>query len=319
MRIFVILYSILGISAMFLPWVTYPRVESSMYGYFGDGFVTSFLFLLVLIFISLSYFIKRISLFSTVFSLIVSLLLCLIYYSKYSDFLVQKAEYVPENPLLAAATAGYKLDYGFYLFGASAIALFFISLLLLIRSKLFKVNSSDNFRVEFGASLASILIFAAVFVFSSNYLRKAPDLSDQEKYYEILTVEVDQMGKALINEDYVRFSQYNHPVLVESYGGRERLIDLLRANARHFRDNQTTIESIDLKEIIDIQSDRNSIQILLTQEIVFQKAGEIVTEVQKVIAVSEDNGDKWYFINIEGKSQEEVAAFFPALNANLKF
>lgn len=319
MKLLIIIYCILGISATFMPWITYPRVDSSMYGYFGDGFVTAFLFLLVVISLALSYFIKRISLFSTVFSLIVSLLICLIFYSKYSDFLVQKAEYIPENALISAATAGYKLDYGFYLFGASACAVLFISLVIFAKSKLFKIDSRHHFRINVGASLASILIFSAVFIFSGNYLRQAPELYDLEKYHEILTIEVEQMGKALINEDFVKFSQFNHPVLVESYGGKERLIDLLRANAKHFRDNETKIKSINLSEVLDIQTDRNSIQILLTQEVVFQKAEELVTDKQKVIAVSDGNLDKWYFINIEGKSMEEVAVFFPTLNANLKF
>jgi hypothetical protein len=302
-----------------MPWVTYPKVESSLYGYVGDGYVTAFLFSLAGISFVLSYFIKRISLFSTVFSLIVSILLCLIFYSKHSDFLVQKAEYIPENALIAAATAGYKLDYGFYLFGASAIALLFISIVMLAQLKIFKSDHVKNKRLNVGASIISILVFVAAFIFSGNYLRLAPDLSDKERYYEVLSIELEQMGKALINEDFVAFSRYNHPVMVESLGGKERLIDLLRANARQFRETNTAIKSVKLKEILDIRSGRNSIQILLTQEVVFQKDDELVEDIQKTIAISEDNGNKWYFINIEGKSKEEVSTFFPALNPDLDF
>ena len=48
-RILLVIFSILGIAAAFLPWLYFPKTDDTLYGYRVDGIVTGFLFFLILV------------------------------------------------------------------------------------------------------------------------------------------------------------------------------------------------------------------------------------------------------------------------------
>ena len=80
-----------------------------------------------------------------------------------------------------------------------------------------------------------------------------------------------------------------------------------------------TIKSIKIKNIADIQQDGESIQALLIQSVIFDTYGNESVDDQKMIAVSEDKGKSFQFINVTNKSKADIIKFFPDLNENLKF
>ena len=51
----------------------------------------------------------------------------------------------------------------------------------------------------------------------------------------------------------------------------------------------------------------------------FDTYGNESVDDQKMIAVSEDKGKSFQFINVTNKSKADIIKFFPDINENLKF
>ena len=86
-----------------------------------------------------------------------------------------------------------------------------------------------------------------------------------------------------------------------------------------FKLSGNSIQDISLLEIVDIQEDGSSIQAHVTQQVDAELNGEAKTEIQSVIAVSEDNGGTWYFINTYDNNRTQLEKVFPQLNPKLQF
>jgi hypothetical protein len=127
------------------------------------------------------------------------------------------------------------------------------------------------------------------------------------------------MGKALANGDYSSFIDYNHPVMIQSFGGKEKAISLIRAAMDKLKSSGTKIKDVSLADIYDIKHEADNIQAIITQQVIYDENGKNKTEIQKMIAVSDNGGAKWHFININGKTKAEMLKYFPDLNTNLKF
>ena len=106
--------------------------------------------------------------------------------------------------------------------------------------------------------------------------------------------------------------------MVEAFGGKNMMIRLLQANADAFKENNTKVLSITFGEILDIQKSNQDIQILVTQEILFDTKERQIKENQKLIAIQEFDSDDWYFVSINKKSKAEIKEMFPNLNNKLK-
>ena len=57
----------------------------------------------------------------------------------------------------------------------------------------------------------------------------------------------------------------------------------------------------------------------MAQKITFKKGDESREELQKMIAISEDKGKSWKYINIGDNTKVEMTKLFPLINPNLKF
>ncbi|MDA9263396.1 hypothetical protein OAD00_03715 [Saprospiraceae bacterium] len=51
----IVLFAILGISSTFMPWVHYPNVDISLYGYQGDGILTGVIFSFIFLYVVFSF------------------------------------------------------------------------------------------------------------------------------------------------------------------------------------------------------------------------------------------------------------------------
>ena len=322
-NISLIFFSVLGISATFMPWLHYPKGNGVIYGYLVDGIVTGFVFFLILLY-SLLTLKKRH--FNSIFSFIIAGLGFLMAVASYSYILELEAEklnFKTENPMIAIATAGFHQGIGIYIFGIAGLGVF-LTILLHYLFKVFNTKSTisnqfsnnANIVIKYGTYLVIIILIASMFF--ALFKNKNQNITQDSVRTEI-TKEISGMGKALANGDYNSFIDYNHPVMIQSYGGREKAISLIQAAMDELKSSGTTIRDVSLADIYDIKYEADNIQAIITQQVIFDENGKDKKEIQKMIAVSEDGGANWHFININGKTKAEMFKFFPVLNPNLKF
>lgn len=318
LRILLVIFSILGIAAAFLPWLYFPKTDDTLYGYRVDGIVTGFLFFLILV--TVLFTMKKYKL-PTYLIAIIGLLGCLLSfmcYYKMIDMAFQQKNFSSDNILLATAMAGVKLGSGVYLTGITGVGILLTAVGIFIEQVLYKKTTLATLETgRYYKIVVGFLLIIGISLFAWIGVNNRPVEDSIVK--SIIESEVLQMGNALSQADYDKFVAYNHVIMVNSMGGEAKMKELIDDTMNGLKEKGTIIKSIKIKNIADIQQDGESIQALLTQSVIFDTYGNESVDDQKMIAVSEDKGKSFQFINVTNKSKADIIKFFPDLNENLKF
>lgn len=314
---YTLLISIVGTIATFLPWVYYPKGDTNLYGYVGDGIVTGFVFLLIGIF-SIVEIIKRKNITSLkIINALLSLWMMILAVSNIMDIEHQKTNFETDNPFIGAAFAGFTQGSGLYVLGFSGLGVLIFSLIGLYIGKK-NPDTSNNKKLQIYLPVSIVLALLIVFLVNLNGLsfKSAPD---EEQMQVIFQRDVEKMGKCLIERDYECFVNYNHPMIIQSYGSKEKMKETVNGAMHTYRDMGGEYKNIKFVDIQQIEHKGRNIQAIINQDVTIIKNNENVVERQRLLAVSEDNGATWYYINLNGMTREKISDFYPAFNLSLNF
>jgi hypothetical protein len=242
-------------------------------------------------------------------------------YRKITDIDAEKIHFNIENPMIANASAGLYQGIGLYVIVISGLGIF-LTLLIALIFQTFYAGSKGSFLESSGTS--RILTFSPVLIIISVLLTLII-LSSRDTVINnnVIRANIEKnltnMGKAIVDGDYNTFINYSHPVVIQNIGGKEKSIQLLKSSMLELKNSGFIIKKITLSDLNQVEVDGTQIQAIITQIVHFSSVGQVKTEIQKMIAISEDFGQIWYFININGKTKSEMKMIFPSLNPNLEF
>ncbi|HEX5625986.1 MAG TPA: hypothetical protein VFX48_08210 [Saprospiraceae bacterium] len=315
--------SLVGMSATFMPWLVFPKSGSVLYGYVGDGVVTGFVFLILSCMAAYAYFKNAMGKLGFGMMGLMASWMAYLSYSKHRSVEYDKVHFTTDNPIYASAIAGVHQGIGIYVIGIAGIGILLGILSAVITQSWFPAdvvlqNASAPIRISTRYIIPLLLLAASISGYYY-YSNQADTTVNLEVIRPTLTADLARMGVALVEGDYDRFADFNHLIMVQSMGGRERLIDLVRATVEGMKKDGTSIEGISLAELHDVARKGRNIQAVITQKVrMVGPAGEKI-DLQKMLAVSDDLGESWHFMNITGKTKMQMQTFFPDLNPNLEF
>ena len=289
-RLLILVFSMLGISASFMPWVIFPKGNGLFYGYHVDGSVTGILFFLILVFSIITYNKQRLPLVLGFLSAIISLWMVYLSYDKIAAIQDQKINFSSDNPLIATATAGFHEGIGLYVLGIAGTGLFIAVLGTIYFERRVKslVPNPDTFQKRHKLIIYSgggLLTIALLMVFLFGLRGKTDQVSKEVIRYQ-LKEGIHQMGETLAKEDYVKFLDYNHPMMIQSYGGKERALALIQTSMDDLRNSGTSIDSVGLYEILEVVRRDADIQAVVVQTVFMTQNGTSKKDDQKMLAVS---------------------------------
>ncbi len=305
----------IGISATFLPWMYYPKGDASLYGYMGDGLITGFVFFVVAA-LSLTEIIKQKQNLS--FKIITTILTLWMGWVGISKIMVvehQKSTFVSDNLMIANAFAGFTQGSGLYVLSVASIGVFIFSLVGLY-GMYRNPEMLNNKKVSLYMPLGIIILLVGLLL--GNRLFSLVSAPDEQEMQAIFKKDVEAMGKCLIEHDYDCFIDFNHPMIVQSYGSKSEMKHLLSEAMRTFRDNAGDYRKIQFKDIEQVERKGKNIQAVVNQDVTIVKEMNESIEHQKVLAVSEDGGHSWYYINLSGMDRSRIEKYYPALNPDIK-
>ena len=312
---YILLFALLGIAATFLPWMYYPKGDAALYGYMGDGLITGFVFLVVAA-LALTEIIKKKNIRSfKIITAILTLWMSWVGISNIMDVEHQKSTFVFDNPVIANAFAGFTQGSGLYVLSIASIGILIFSLVGLY-GMYRNPDMLNNRKVALFIPLSIILVLAGLLL--GNRLFSLVGAPDEQEMQAIFKKDVEAMGKCLIEHDYDCFIDFNHPMIVQSYGSKSEMKHLLSKAMRTFRDNAGDYRKIQFKAIEQVERKGKNIQAVVNQDVTIIKAMNESVELQKVLAVSEDGGHSWHYINLSGMDKSKIEKYYPALNPNLK-
>lgn len=320
-RYILILFSVLGISATFMPWLHYPKNDVIFYGYLADGILTGCFFMTCLIYLLVTR--KKEHQNKILISMmgIFGFILAYGAYNKIVNINLEKLTFTSNDPLVIAMSAGFHEGIGIYVFGMSGLAMGITVILSLIHDILSK--KVVGYQVA-SAKVKPYTIWAIVILITGsltwiaiNHFSKSTP--KEEELRSSISASIDSMASAFINENYDQFVAYTHPTMLQSIGGVEKTVQLLRSTNESLKEQETRVSKIAFSDMYDIKNDGKTIQALVAQKITFKKGDESREELQKMIAISEDKGKSWKYINIGDNTKVEMTKLFPLINPNLKF
>lgn len=137
----------------------------------------------------------------------------------------------------------------------------------------------------------------------------------------VLTNEVkkqaNEMGDAFIKGDYKSFVKFTHPTLIQVMGGENKMISTLTKTINQTKSQGVSFLSIAFDSPTTIVKTKNELQCTIAQHLTAQVPNGKITNSSTLIAVSIDNGKKWYFVDTTNKDLSQIKQLLPNLSSEI--
>ncbi len=300
-----------------MPWIYYPQADASLYGYVGDGILSSIVFFGLFVFSILAFRKKRFPKISTLVMMFLAILMIYFAYSKITGLQYAQDNFDVSNPIVSKATAGLQIGYGLYVLAISSLMSFLILMVGYYSDHFVSQTNEGKQNVRLGS--IALVLAPVLFIFFYYFLQNPISSTISNEEIEIsLTSEVSKMGKSLIDQDYETFVEYNHKTIVQSLGGKEQVKKMAKEAIDGLSSQGARIKDISLGQVLQSDKQGREIQAIIEQNtVILGNEGE-TSRAEKMLAVSKDMGQSWKFINLTGKTQQQILGFYPNFSKKLK-
>lgn len=155
------------------------------------------------------------------------------------------------------------------------------------------------------------LIAAAVISFSTGDRVFAQPLST------VIKTQAIEMGKAFINNDLSVFQQYLHPDIIKQAGGAEKMKAMADSAQAVFKQFGGAIKRISYGNPAAIVLHKKELQTTLPQTTYITTSFADIEMESTLVAISQDQGKRWYFIDTQLYGTEKMRQHLPALSHEL--
>lgn len=133
----------------------------------------------------------------------------------------------------------------------------------------------------------------------------------------VILTQADAMGKAFIAKDYSSFVKYSHPTVVQMMGGKAKMVEDTKKSFEEFEAEGVVFLNVTFGPPSKIVLAEGEMQCTFTEMIEMRIPGGKLTAFTNVIAVSNDNGATWYFIDCSENNAQAMRKLIPSLSPDL--
>jgi hypothetical protein len=141
---------------------------------------------------------------------------------------------------------------------------------------------------------------------------RASELTDR------IRAEAQRGAEALLRGDYDVLIAMTHPRVVEEMGGQEAAAQAVAASIAEMKEGGVTLESVVTEEPGEPVSSGALVAVLVPQKKVLRTPKGRYRTTGHLLAVSEDGGAKWTFIDSSSLTPATLAQYFPTLGDLIK-
>jgi hypothetical protein len=132
-----------------------------------------------------------------------------------------------------------------------------------------------------------------------------------------LNLQLGEMKKYFLEEDYKNFSKYVYPKVIKMMGGLTNMIKKTEEANDKLKNDGYTFTDMSYTNTTKILNKNGEMQYSLIQLITMQTpTGKVVAE-NTLIAISKDKGLHWTFLDTSDKSKETILKYFPNLHKDI--
>jgi len=127
-----------------------------------------------------------------------------------------------------------------------------------------------------------------------------------------LKKQANEMCTAMMKQDYQKMAYYTVPQIVTMAGGKEKMTDKIQQTMLQMQSQGIIFKSVSVGNIKDIYKSKGDLYSIVPDIIQVSANGTVITKGNYLLAVSHNNGLRWYFIETTPFSKgQKVKAMFP--------
>jgi hypothetical protein len=172
-------------------------------------------------------------------------------------------------------------------------------------------------------SLTCLVLWSLTFACVQKEPQKTPAVASQPpaafaESHPRLAVQAQEVTDAFARRDFARIVDLTYPKLVETFGGREKMIASMAEEMRQMEAEGVVLLSSSAGAPTQILNDSGSIYAVLpTVSKVKAKDGVFQTD-GSMIGISADSGANWTFLDTGGKDPGQLRILLPKVADKLK-
>jgi hypothetical protein len=133
-----------------------------------------------------------------------------------------------------------------------------------------------------------------------------------------VSAEAQTCADALIKAEYETFARYTHPKVVEMMGGKEKMIELLRAGVDQMKEKGIKFADMTAGEAEEPRVVGDLVISIVPQTLVMKSPDMKIIQESSLLGISSDKGKTWSFIELGTITQEQFNTVFPDLADHVK-
>jgi hypothetical protein len=154
-----------------------------------------------------------------------------------------------------------------------------------------------------------VLLAAAILISIGSYAQIDP--------VKTMLLQANDMGQKFLAKDYAAFLEYSHPATLKVMRGIKPATAKVTQEMAELEEDGIRILSINFGVPSKIIQVGDELQSTVPQIMVMHIPGGTMTSTTTMLAISQDKGKKWYFIDMSNYDLRDMKALIPSLSDEL--
>ncbi|WP_342644759.1 hypothetical protein [Mucilaginibacter sp. CSA2-8R] len=156
-----------------------------------------------------------------------------------------------------------------------------------------------------------------LFVTLTCTIKSSAQPTTQQQQQAQIAALVQKIGDATVKSDFETVLAYTHPKLVAEAGGKDSLLSIVNKSFEVMKSQGIAIKSFTIGRPGEVSKIDQLYFSVVPQTLVMQVPGGTLSAQSCTLAVSEDAGQHWFFINPKAENEARLWAIFPQMKGKL--
>ncbi len=145
----------------------------------------------------------------------------------------------------------------------------------------------------------------------------APSTVISQNLETTIKIQAMDMAKAVLAKDLDKLSAYLPPKLIEEAGGKEKMMIARDTMNKYMKQFGAEIKRVTIGNPGKIINYKNQLQALVPQTTELKFMASTITLESTLIAISEDKGQHWYFVDTSIYREDKLKLSLPNLSPEI--
>jgi len=157
-----------------------------------------------------------------------------------------------------------------------------------------------------------IVLFITVFLISIGCYAQNNDV-----IIKALFEQANDMGKKFISQDYAGFIKYSHPTTIKAMGGEKKAAEKITTEMLDIGKDGIVVTNLTFGVPSKIITVKDELQCTVPQIMEMHVPGGKVTSTTTMLAISNDKGKNWYFLDTANYNFYDMKMLLPNLSEEI--